>query len=181
MVYNSSMQTKVLITKDQIKRRIAELATELTNDYKGKEVVLIAVMTGSIIFLADLLRALWVAGLTDCEPAFITIKSYGAGTQSSKDPKITHDLDVDITNRHVLIVEDIVDTGYTMQSLVRLLQKRNPASLKILSLLSKPSRREVEIQIDYVGFEIENKWVMGYGFDINNKGRGRPDIEEKIK
>lgn len=172
--------TKVLIPREKIKERIQNLAKDIANDYREKKVVLVGVMRGSLIFMADLLRALWLEGLYDCEPDFIGISSYGAATQSSREPIMTKDLQMDISSRHVLIVEDIVDTGYTVKKALDLLEKRNPASLKTLSLLSKPSRREVEVPIDYLGFEIENKWVVGYGFDVDNKGRGDPDIVEKL-
>lgn len=172
--------TQVLISQEKIQERIQELALEITKEYLGKQVILVGVMRGSLIFMADLLRALWIAGLTDCEPDFIGISSYGVGTESNRNPVLTQDLQVNIAKRHVLIVEDIVDTGHTVKSATELLAKRSPASLKILSLLSKPSRREVEVPIDYLGFEIENKWVVGYGFDVGNIGRGDPDIVEKL-
>jgi hypoxanthine phosphoribosyltransferase len=182
--YNTPMTnvaSKVLISKEDIQKRVDELARDLTSDYAGKNVVLLCVMRGSFVFTSDLIRALWTAGLTDCEPDFISVSSYGSGTESSKNPVITKDLDTDITNRHVVIVEDIVDTGYTVKTLLELLKSHNPASIKVLSLLSKPSRREVEVPIDYLGFEIENKWVFGYGLDISeNKSRGVPEIHEKL-
>lgn len=177
----SDVASKVLISKEDIKKRVGELAKQITQDYQGKNVVLLCVMRGSFVFLADLIRALWEEGLTDCEPDFISVSSYGKGTESSKNPVVTKDLDIDITGRNALLVEDIVDTGYTIKTLLELLKNHNPGSLKVLSLLSKPSRREVEVSIDYLGFEIENKWVFGYGLDeAANKSRGVPEIREKI-
>lgn len=186
MLYNVKMenthgfQTKVLIPKEKTQERIRELAQQITRDYEGKEVILIGVMKGCIIFMADLLRALWVAGLTDCESDFAGVSSYGKGTESTRDPILTKDIETDITGRHVLLVEDIVDTGHTVNFILSILSKRNPLSLKVLALLSKPARREIEVPIDYVGFEVENKWVIGYGFDVENRGRGDPNIVEKL-
>lgn len=187
MLYNVGMenthgfQTKVLIPDVKIQARIQELALQLAKDYEGKGVILIGVMKGCIIFMGDLLRALWRAGLTDCESDFAGVSSYGKGTESTRDPILTKDIETNISGRHVLLVEDIVDTGHTVNFLFNILSERKPSSLKVLSLLSKPSRREIEVPIDYVGFEIENKWVIGYGLDDANRGRGDPNIVEKLE
>ncbi len=175
------MSTKILYSREEIKRKVASLADQISKDYKNKKVILVGILDGSFIFMADLARALFDAGLTDFEVNFIGISSYSENRESSKNPQITKDLRVDISNRHVLIVEDIVDTGYSLDFLNRLLKERNPASLKTLLLLSKLARREVDVKLDYVGFEIkENKWVEGYGLDSGFLGRGNPDIIEKL-
>ncbi len=170
----------VLISEEQIKNRISELAKQIAQDYKDQNILLIGVLNGSFIFFADLVRELWKQGLHDCEVDFVRVKSYGMKTVSSKNPLITKDLEVPISHRHIIIVDDIVDTGYTIQSLMHEFKKRNPASVKIVSLISKPSRREGKITIDYLGFEIDDKWVIGYGMDDMNTSRGIPHVEEKV-
>ena len=160
---------KVEISEAQIKERIREMAKEISKDYKGKDLLLVSVLKGSFIFAADLIREL---DLEDNEVDFMAISSYNGETESSKNPRIIKDVDTDIRGRNVLIVEDIVDTGYSFETLTRILSARNPASLKTCALLSKPERREVEVPIDYLGFEIPNFWAEGYGLDTNQKGRG---------
>jgi hypoxanthine phosphoribosyltransferase len=169
------MSTKTLVSQTQIQARIKQLAKDLAAEYRGKNVILVGVLKGAFMFLSDLTRALYQAGLTDAEVDFLGISSYGKDTESSKNPRITHDLTTDIRHRHVLLVEDIVDTGYSLDALTRLLAERNPTSLKSVVLLSKQSRRQVKVAVDYIGFKVEG-WVEGYGLDTAEKHRGRPEV-----
>jgi hypoxanthine phosphoribosyltransferase len=164
------------ITRQEIEERVGELAKQISKDYEGKELLLVGVLKGAVLFTSDLMRELYSEGLDDFEVDFIAVSSYGEETQSSRQPRIVKDLDEDIEGRHVLIVEDIVDTGYSFDTLLRILQARNPASLKTCAFISKPSRREKEVPIDYLGMEVENVWVEGYGMDTSEKGRGYPFI-----
>jgi hypoxanthine phosphoribosyltransferase len=168
-------QVKILLTTEQIHARIEEITNILVDEYQGKNVLLVGVLKGSLMILADLTRSLWQHGLTDCEIDFMGISSYGHDTESSKNPRITKDLDTNIQNRHVLIVEDIVDTGYSLDALLRMLAERHPASLKTFVLLNKQSRREVNVPVEYTGFDVDG-WVEGYGLDTEELFRGRPEI-----
>jgi hypoxanthine phosphoribosyltransferase len=170
---------KTLIDGQSINHKITSLAQSIAQSYRGKEVVLVGVLKGSYLFLADLSRELYRQGLTDFEVDFLGIESYGQDTESSKNPRITHDLTTNILGRHVLIVEDIIDTGYSLDVLTRLLTERRPASLASVVLLSKISRRELNINPDYIGFEVDG-WIEGYGLDTNQKHRGRPDIVVRL-
>ncbi len=161
-----------LITQTQIRERIAQLAQTIATDYKGEKIVLVGVLKGSFIFLADLSRALWEAGFEATEIDFVGISSYGDDTETSRNPRIYLDLSTDIQNRHVLIVEDIVDTGYSLESLLRILNSRHPASLKTCVLLSKTSRREIQVPVEYIGFDVDG-WIEGYGLDVR---RSCPDV-----
>jgi hypoxanthine phosphoribosyltransferase len=169
------MPVTEIISQSMLDSRIKELATQVNRDYHGKSVVLVGVLKGSFVFLADLARALWQAGLHDCEIDFIGLSSYGDDTESSKNPHITMDLGTDIRKRHVLIVEDIIDTGYSLEVLHRILSAREPASLNTLVLLSKSKRRQVDIKLGYIGFRVEG-WVEGYGLDSSELNRGRPNV-----
>jgi hypoxanthine phosphoribosyltransferase len=173
-------QTQTIISSAQIEKKTIHLAKQIAQDYRGKNVILIGILKGSVIFLSDLLRALWHENIHDCCVDFMGISSYGSDTESSKNPHITKDLDMNIHNRHALIVEDIIDTGYSLDALYRILHQRQPKSLKTVVLLSKPSRRQIDIKVDYLGFEVEG-WVEGYGLDTDELYRGRPDIIEVIK
>ena len=164
------------ITEEQIKKRVNQLAEQISKDYKGKELLLVGVLKGAVPFTADLMRGLYENGFDDMEVDFIDVSSYGKGTESSRQPRIVKDLEEDIEGRHVLIVEDIVDTGYSFDTLLRMLNARNPASLKTCALVSKPARREKQVPIDYLGFKVEDKWLEGYGMDTDEKGRGYPFI-----
>jgi hypoxanthine phosphoribosyltransferase len=169
-------QIEEVISEAEIQKRIEVLATEIVQEYDNKQVLLVGVLKGSVIFLADLVRELWRQQLTDVEIDFIGISSYENGdTESSKNPRITMDLSSNVRGRHVLLVEDVVDTGYSLEALTRLLTQRQPASIKTAVLLSKISRREVGVRVDYVGFEIDG-WIEGYGLDTDEKFRGRPNI-----
>lgn len=174
------MNSKVLISKEQILEKVKELAQNITKDYPSGNLILIGILDGAYVLMADLSRELFNLGLTNIEVAFFGVTSYGSGTQSTKRPEITKDLNINIEGRDVLIVEDIVDSGYSLDFIIKTLKIRNPASIKTLCLLSKPSRRELDVKVEYIGFEIENKWVEGYGLDTDHKGRGNPDIVEKI-
>jgi hypoxanthine phosphoribosyltransferase len=169
------MTSKTLITSEAIDHRVHELAKDITSAYQSKNVLLVGILKGSFIFLADLSKALWRAGLQDFEVDFMGISSYGADTESSRNPQITKDLATNIEHRHIIIVEDIIDTGYSLDALIRILAERQPQSIKSAVLLSKPSRREIQVHVDYIGFEVKG-WIEGYGLDTNESGRGRPDV-----
>jgi hypoxanthine phosphoribosyltransferase len=151
-----------LITEEQIKVRVKELGKQISDDYRGKDILLVGILKGSIPFLCSLM---WEIDNEKLAMDFMDVSSYGSETESSGDVKILKDVDSSIKGKNVLIVEDIVDTGRTMQKLLGMLKTREPASLKICTLLDKPSRRVCEVKVDYVGFEIENKFVAGFGLD----------------
>jgi hypoxanthine phosphoribosyltransferase len=163
---------EILITEKEIKTKVKELGKRISQDYQGKELTIIGVLKGAVIFLSDLLRYITIP----CEVDFIGISSYGDYTKSSGVVRITKDLDESIESKHILIVEDIVDTGLTLQYLINNLQSRKVASLKVCALLDKPSRRKVEVKIDYLGFTIPDRFIMGYGLDYQEKYRNVPYI-----
>ncbi|MFQ5521719.1 MAG: hypoxanthine phosphoribosyltransferase [Candidatus Methylomirabilia bacterium] len=163
---------RVLITAEEIAKRIQELGGAVTHDYAEKDPVVVGVLQGAVVFLGDLIRATNIPITVD----FITLSSYGVSTGSSGVVKITSDLAVSIENRHVLIVEDIVDTGHTSHYLRRNLESRRPASLRLCALLDKAGRRKMEVEIDYVGFSIPNEFVVGYGLDFMALYRNLPYI-----
>ncbi|MBI5652045.1 MAG: hypoxanthine phosphoribosyltransferase [Chloroflexi bacterium] len=155
---------KILITRDQLRARIAELGNALSRDYAGQDLLLVCILKGGVLFLSDLIRAIHIPHAIE----FMAISSYG-GTriESSGVVRIMMDLNSNIAGRNVLIVEDIVDTGRTLAYIIENLRTRNPASLKICALLDKPSRREVKVNLDYIGFAVPNEFVVGYGLDYN--------------
>ena len=163
---------RVLISKQDIAKRISELAKQLDSDYEGKNPLFIGILKGSVIFTADLLRALSIP----CQMEFMAVSSYGNSTKSSGEVKLIKDLNVPIENRHVVIVEDIVDSGNTLSYLKRLLMQRKPASVKIITLLDKPSRRKVELVPEYCGFSIPDEFVVGYGLDYNEDYRAFDEV-----
>jgi hypoxanthine phosphoribosyltransferase len=163
---------EILLEEDAIQTRIRELGREISSDYSGRELLLVGVLKGAVFFRADLMRAITVP----CEIDFMAISSYGASTDSSGVVRILKDLDINIEGRHVLVVEDIVDSGLTLSYLVRNLESREPASLEVCSLLTKPARREMEVDIRYVGFEIPNRFVIGYGLDFAERYRNLPYV-----
>jgi hypoxanthine phosphoribosyltransferase len=163
---------RVLISADQLRVRVAELGAQISNDYYTMDPLLICVLKGGYVFLADLTRHLSIQHAID----FMAISSYGNATVSSGVVAILKDLERDITGRHILIVEDIIDTGHTLAYLTENLRLRAPASVRICTLLSKPSRRKVDLKIDYIGFEIPNEFVVGYGLDYAEHYRGLPFI-----
>ena len=162
----------VLIDEATLQARIAELGAEITEDYAGRDVLLIGVLKGAIFFMADLMRRLDLP----CEVDFMAISSYGAGVDSSGVVRILKDLDESIEGRNVLIVEDIVDSGLTLSYLLRNLEARHPASLEVCALLTKPERRQNDVPCRYVGFEIPNRFVIGYGLDFAERYRNLPYI-----
>lgn len=163
---------RVLIDADTLQTRIRELGKDIAETYAGQDLLLLAVLKGSVIFLADLMRAITIPNSVD----FMAVSSYGAGVQSTGVVRILKDLDAPIAGRNLLIVEDIIDSGHTLNYLVRTLRERNPATLRIVTLLDKPSRREVNIPVDWVGFSIPNEFVIGYGLDYNELYRNLPYI-----
>jgi hypoxanthine phosphoribosyltransferase len=158
---NDSAIGEVLVPSEDLQRRIAELGAEISRDYEGRDLVMIGVLKGAVLFIADLMRQLTVP----CEVDFMAVSSYGSSTDSSGVVRILKDLEAPIEGRDVLIVEDIIDSGLTLQYLLRNLRARTPGSLEVCALLTKPARRRVELPIRYVGFEIPNRYVIGYGLD----------------
>jgi hypoxanthine phosphoribosyltransferase len=163
---------KVLLRRDQIRRRVRAIARRMESDYQGERVHLICILKGACIFLADLLRELRLPVSVD----FVGIASYGKGTLPSGEVRITKDLDASIEGLNVVIVEDILDTGLTLNYLYRILQARKPRSLRIAALLDKPARRVKEVPADYIGFTIPDKFVVGYGLDFAEQYRNLPDV-----
>ena len=163
---------KVIITRENIAQRVDELALQIRRDYKGKNPLLIGVLKGSFVFLSDLVRAMNIPAEID----FVRLASYGAGTENSGKIKLVKDIETPIKDRHVLVVEDIVDRGLTVRFLMDYLSFRQPASLKLCALFDKPSRRKVEVPIDYVGFTVPDAFVVGYGLDLGEKFRYLPDL-----
>lgn len=166
-----------LITEEQIKARVKELGKQISDDYREKDLLLIGILKGSIPFLCSLM---WEIDNEKLAMDFMDVSSYGSETESSGDVKILKDIDSSIKGKNVLIVEDIVDTGRTMQKLLGMLKTREPASLKICTLLDKPSRRVCDVKVDYVGFEIENKFVAGFGLDDDQYMRQLKYVGEVI-
>ncbi len=163
---------EVFIPEHALQERVSELGKEISRDYAGQDLLLVAVLKGSVVFLADLMRQITIPHSID----FMATSSYGAATESSGIVRILKDLDIPIIGRNVLIVEDIVDTGHTLTYLRKLLLERQPASLRICTLLDKRERREVEVPLDYIGFEIPNEFVVGYGLDYAELYRNLPYI-----
>jgi hypoxanthine phosphoribosyltransferase len=163
---------EILVEKDVLSKRVLELAAEVSRDYAGKDLLLIGVLKGAVFFLADFMRALEI----QCEVDFMAVASYGSSTKSSGVVRILKDLDAAIEGRHVLIVEDIVDSGLTLQYLLRNLDGRRPASLEVCALLRKPGSHQVELTPKYVGFEIPDKFVVGYGLDHAERYRNLPFV-----
>ena len=163
---------RVLLSEEQLAARIVELGAEITADYAGKEILMIGVLRGAVLFMADLARAIKVPVAID----FMAVSSYGAGTSSSGVVRILKDLDENVEGKHVLVVEDIIDSGLTLNYLVDNLKSRQPASIKICTLLNKPERRKVDVDIAYNGFTIPDHFVIGYGLDYAEKYRNLPFI-----
>jgi hypoxanthine phosphoribosyltransferase len=162
----------ILVKPDELQNRVSELAAEISRDYVGRDLVLIGVLKGAVFFLSDLMRRLEVP----CEVDFMAVASYGSATKSSGVVRILKDLDAVIEGRDVLIVEDIVDSGLTLQYLLRNLGARNPRTLEVCALLTKPDRRKVELPTRYVGFEIPDRFVIGYGLDHGERYRNLPYV-----
>lgn len=165
-------QLRVLITREEIKNTVAKLANEIKEDYRGKHPLLICVLKGSFVFMADLIRQLNLPVEID----FIRLCSYGADMKSSGKVKVVQRLKTPVKGRDVLVIEDIVDTGLTLSFLLNYLRRKKPASLKVCALTDKPSRRKSPVSIEYLGFTLPDKFIVGYGLDLNQKFRNLPDI-----
>ena len=165
---------EVLIPEEAIQKRVAELGAEISRDYEGvDQLLLVCILRGAVVFLADLMRKITVPTAID----FMAVSSYGVGARTSSGVvRILMDLKTNIEGRHVLVVEDIIDTGRTLDYITRVLRERRPASLKVCCLLSKPERREVHVPIDYVGFDIPDRYVFGYGLDVDELWRQLPFV-----
>jgi len=163
---------EILVQPDDLQRRVSELGEEITRDYEGKDLLMICVLKGAVFFLSDLMRRVDLS----CEVDFMAVASYGDATESSGVVRILKDLDAPIEARDVLIVEDIVDSGLTLEYLLRNLEGRGPSSLEVCALLTKPARRKTQIQAKYVGFEIPNRFVIGYGLDHAERHRNLPYV-----
>jgi hypoxanthine phosphoribosyltransferase len=163
---------RTLVEEDELGRRVRELGREISRDYEGRDLFLVGVLKGAVFFLSDLMRSLEVP----CEVDFMAVSSYGSSTDSSGVVRILKDLDAPIEGREVLVVEDIVDSGLTLSYLLRTLNARNPASLDVCALLTKPERRKVDLPIRYVGFEIPNEFAIGYGLDHAERYRNLPYV-----
>lgn len=162
----------VLFSEEEIKKKVIELGEMITKDYAGKDLIVIGVLKGANMFLSDLIRNIDIRITID----FIDVSSYGASTESSGVVKINKDLDFSIENKNILIVEDIIDTGLTLKYLLKNLRSRNPKSIKICTLLDKPERRKVDIKVDYIGFNIPDEFIVGYGIDYAEKYRNLPFV-----
>ncbi len=163
---------KILISKVDIDNKVCELGNIISRDYAGQDLLIVGILKGAVMFMADLVRAMSI----DVNIDFMALSSYGVSSKSTGVVRILKDLDKSIERRHVLIVEDIVDTGLTMTYLLKILKARNPASVRICTMLDKPSRRQVDVPVDYNGFTIPDQFVVGYGLDYNERYRYLPEI-----
>ena len=170
-IFDNDIQ-EVLFSEEQLKNRVREIAQQITADYQGKEIMLISVLRGSFVFMADLCRAIDLP----CTLDFMVVSSYGKGTKSSGQVQITKDLSEDISDRHIIVVEDILDSGNTLSYLLKILENRHPASIRLCTLLDKPDRRVKPVQVHYSGFTIPDAFVVGYGLDYAEKYRNLPYI-----
>ena len=168
---------KILLSEETILRRVQELGQQISDDYRGKDLIIVCVLQGAVIFLADLLRSLDVTTNLD----FVQLSSYGNGTESTKQVRLLQGLTANVEGRDVLIVDDIVDGGLTLRYLSDILLTRNPASLKICTLLDKSERRTEDIKVDYVGFQIPDQFVIGYGLDYEGYGRNLADLYKVVE
>ena len=164
--------TGVMLSQEEIENKVTELAKQIEKDYEGQDLLLVGILKGASVFVADLMRKINLNVNID----FMSVSSYGSGTVSSGTVKILKDLDVDIKDKNVLIVEDIIDSGITLRNLYDTLMTREPRSLKLCTLLNKPARKKVDVNVDYVGFVIEDKFIVGYGIDYDEKYRNLPYI-----
>ena len=163
---------KILITEEELKEKVAELGAQISRDYKDKNLLLVGVLKGSVVFMADLMRAITIPARID----FMAVSSYGSGTVSSGVVKIIKDLDIDLHGYDVLIIEDILDSGMTLKYITGLLEQRGTNSIKIATLLDKPARRKADIKADYFCFNIPDEFVVGYGLDFDEKYRNFPAV-----
>ena len=164
--------SEILYTEEKLQEIVQAMGRRITEDYQGKNLFLVSVLKGSLIFMADLMRAIDLP----CAIDFMVVSSYGSGTKTTGVVKIVKDLDQDLSGKDILIVEDILDSGMTLSYLKGLLQSRNPASIRIATLLDKPSRRKVDLKADYVGFEVPDEFVVGYGLDFDEEYRNLPFV-----
>lgn len=162
----------VLVSEQQLKDKVAQLGAQISQDYAGKDLVLVSILKGAVVFMADLMRAVTIP----CSIDFMVVSSYGAGTTTTGLVKIIKNLDSDLSGKDVLIVEDILDTGVTLSNLVPMLKMRDPNSVRICAILDKPSRRRADIQADYIGFQVPDEFVVGYGLDYDEKYRNLPYV-----
>jgi len=162
----------MLLSRSVIDQTVARLAAQITTDYRGRELVAVGILKGAFIFMADLVRQLDIP----LEVDFVTVSSYGSGTESSRIVTMRQDLSTDVSGKHVLVIEDIVDSGHTVCHVVEHILARGAASVRLCSLADKPSRRERAVTIDYLGFTVPDRFVVGYGLDFDNKFRYLPDI-----
>jgi len=172
MIQSGSNQLKVLLEREEIVKAVSRIAAEIRRDYQGKRLLLIGVLKGSFIFMADLIRQLDM----DIEVVFVQLASYYSATESSGKVTLVKDIQTTISGKDVLIIEDIVDTGITTTFLLEYLKKKQPASLKLCALVDKPSQHQAAVTIDYLGFSLPNKFIVGYGMDFNEQFRGLPCI-----
>lgn len=170
-------QKKLILSREEIARKVQELAKRIDRDYAGQHLLLLGILKGAFIFLADLARALEVSTEVD----FVRLISYGTSTETSGEVHITKDVELPIKDRHVLVVEDIVDVGLTLDFLLGHLASHNPASLKVCCLIDKRERRQVEVPLDYVGFTVEKGFLVGYGLDRGEKFRNLPEVYELVE
>lgn len=168
---NDDIKT-VLVSEQQLRDKVAELGAQISRDYEGKNLVLVSILKGAVVFMADLMRAVTIP----CSIDFMVVSSYGSGTESSGLVKIVKDLQNDLSGMDVLIVEDILDTGITLSNLIPMLKLRNPNSIKLCTILNKPSRRRADIAPDYNGFDVPDEFVVGYGLDYDEKYRNLPYV-----
>ena len=168
----SKVVKRILIPKAEIDSMCCRLGEQITHDYKGKEIILIGVLKGAFVFMADLARYIDVP----CRIDFMSVSSYGSGTRTSGVVRITKDLDSDISGKHIIVVEDIVDTGLTLKHLRELLSTRNPASIALCTAFDKPDRRKVDLEVEYTGLQIPDEFIVGYGLDFDGKYRNLPDV-----
>lgn len=163
---------KVLLSEEELHTRVSELGAQLSRDYEGKNLLMVSVLKGSVVFMADLMRAISQPAEID----FMVVSSYGSGVKSSGVVKIVKDLDINLQGKDILIVEDILDSGMTLDYIKGMLQDRNPSSIRICTLLDKPARRKADLQADYVGFTVPDEFVVGYGLDYDERYRNLPYI-----
>ncbi len=163
---------EILVDEETLRARVAELGAEVSADYRGRDLLLIGVLKGAVFFMADFMRHLTIP----CEVDFMAISSYGDSTDSSGIVRILKDLDINIEGRDVLVVEDIIDSGLTLSYLMRNLESREPATLEVCALLTKPARRQIDVPVRYIGFEIPDRFVVGYGLDFAERYRNLPYV-----
>ena len=172
MAQNNEIKGKILFTEEQIRNRAKELAEEIARDYEGEEVILLCTLKGSVLWMADLMKEIPL----DVKIDFVSANSYGSATSTSGVVTITKDVDMDLFNKNVIIVEDIVDTGTTLKHLKEYLKERNPKDVKICTMLDKPARRVIDLEPDYIGFTVDDLFIIGYGLDYDQKYRNLPYI-----